>query len=275
MTSFFSVIWRRLGSINLTIILCLLLALDLTYGYICLNRNAHIFTPINDLGLTDWIKTYGQYNLNHTMWLFILIILLTVLCINSFACTTDRLIRLFKSSGSLSGLRFILGLSPHIMHYAMIIILAGYLISYIFSTVLDTRVLIPGSSMTIPGTEIKLTFDSMSPEYYEGSIPSFEDRILKPNAKLFITEGNLSLDRLLNYNRPIMYKGYSIFLKSFRPNSKSSGMSSTQRIDLNIRTDPGVRFYMAGILLFVTGLLMYMADRFIYREAKRKSNAKN
>jgi hypothetical protein len=50
-------------------------------------------------------------------------------------------------------------------------------------------------------------------------------------------------------------------------------MSSTPLIDLNIRTDPGVRFYMAGILLFVTGLLMYLADRFIYREVKKKSNA--
>ena len=215
-----------------------------------------------------------MYNLSHTMWLFILLILLTIFCINSFACTTDRLIRLFRSSGNFTRWRFFIGLSPHIMHYAIIIILTGYLISYTFSTILDTRVLTPGTSMVIPGTEIKITFDSISPDYYRGSIPSFEDRILKPNARLAITEGNLCVERLLNHNSPVTYKGYSVFLKGFRPKSKSSGMSSTPRIDLNIRTDPGVRFYMAGILLFVAGLLMYLADRFIYREVKRKSNAK-
>ncbi|MGD9161442.1 MAG: hypothetical protein PVG39_23720, partial [Desulfobacteraceae bacterium] len=202
MTSLFSVIWRRLGSINLTIILCLLFTLDLTYGYLCLNRNAHIFTPINDIGLIVWIKTYGLYNLSHTMWLFILLILLTIFCINSFACTTDRLIRLFRPSGNLSGWRFFLGLSPHIMHSAMIIILAGYLISYLFSTILDTRVLTPGTSMVIPGTEIKITFNHMSPEYYKGSIPSFEDRILKPNAELSISEDNFCVNKLLNHNQP-------------------------------------------------------------------------
>jgi hypothetical protein len=113
----------------------------------------------------------------------------------------------------------------------------------------------------------------MSPEYYKGSIPSFEDRILKPNAELSISEDNFCVNKLLNHNQPVTYKDYSIFLKRFRPKAKSSGMSSTPLIDLNIRTDPGVRFYMAGILLFVTGLLMYLADRFIYREVKKKSNA--
>jgi hypothetical protein len=37
-------------------------------------------------------------------------------------------------------------------------------------------------------------------------------------------------------------------------------MSRRQRISLSIRKDPGVRFYLAGVVLFTLGLLIYLFD---------------
>ena len=40
MKSVLRTLWRRLGSIHLTVALCLLLALDLSWGYLCLKDAA-------------------------------------------------------------------------------------------------------------------------------------------------------------------------------------------------------------------------------------------
>ena len=132
----FSYIWKKLAGIHLTIVLCLLLAADLSFGYVCLNRNEILFAPLNDVGLIAWINTYGRCNLKSTAWLLALLVLLTLFCINTFVCTTDRVARLIRHRKKYPRLRLLFRLAPHLMHYALILILTGYLSSYTFARVL-------------------------------------------------------------------------------------------------------------------------------------------
>lgn len=263
-------IWETLGSIQLTIVLCLLLSIDLAWGYICLNRRSTLFEPLNDIGLVTWLDTYGRHNIAYTAWFFILLGLLTLLCLNTFACTTDRVAWLVRKRNRLTPRRLLFKFAPHVMHYAMIVILAGYLFSYLFSQVLDTRTLVPGTSLTLPGTRAQVTFTSFDPVYYPGDrMPAFKNRVLHPNAGLMLTDGHRRQSRILSLNRPVRFQGYSIVLKSFSPKKKGGSMSNRVRISLSIRKDPGVPFYMAGVALFTLGLVIYlfdwMAPRFVNR----------
>jgi cytochrome c biogenesis protein ResB len=253
--------WRFFGSIHLTVVLCLLLTADLAWGYLCLDRHAPLFDPLNDVGLATWIATYGRADLARSSWLLVLMLLLAVLGANTFVCTTDRVVRLVRMRDRVPFRRLFFRFAPHVMHYAVIVILAGYLSSYLFARVLDTRVLVPGSALTLPDTSGRVLFESSDPTYYpEGGIPALEGRVLRPMARLHLTDGSKEKIETLNYNRPIRFKGYGIFLEDYYPRKKSGGMSDSIRINLSIRKDPGVRFYFSGIVLFTAGLAMYLAD---------------
>jgi cytochrome c biogenesis protein ResB len=262
----FTTIWRFLGSIHLTVVLCLLLTFDLAWGYLCLNRHAPLFDPLNDVGLAAWVTTYARSDLAHSAWLLALMVLLTGLGANTFVCTTDRVARLVQMRNRMPFRRLFFRFAPHVMHYAVIVILAGYLSSYLFAQVLDTRVLVPGSSLNLPGTQARVLFESCAPAYYpEGGIPALEGRVLQPMARLKLYDGQKEETAVLNYNRPVRFEGYGIFLKDYYPKKKSGGMSNNIRITLSIRSDPGVRLYFSGIVIFMAGLIMYLTDLVYFR----------
>jgi hypothetical protein len=259
-------IWQRLGSIHLTVVLCLLLTADLAYGYICLNGHTPLFAPLNEIGLPAWVATYGRRNPAHTIWFFILLGLLTLFCINTFVCTTDRVVWLIRQRRRLPRIYWLFKFAPHLMHYAVIIILCGYLGSYLFARVLDSRTLVPGTSLTLPGTAAVVTFDRLDARYHSGRrLPAFKDRVLKPHVHLTLSDGDHTQKAVLTCNRPVRFKGFGIFLHNFAPKQKG-GMSMRTRVDLSIRRDPGVALYLAGIVLFVVGLTAYVMEWIFFKQ---------
>lgn len=259
-------LWHQLGSVHLTVILCLLLALDLIWGYLCLKNRALLFAPLNDIGLPAWSATFGRHNLVHTLWFFILLGLLALLALNTFVCTTDRVAGLLERRTHLGPRRLLFKLAPHLMHYALILILTGYLSSYLFARVLDTHTLVPGASMALPVAGAHIAFDAFDPLYYQGGgLAAFKNRVLQPRARLSLTDGGFCRNAVLSLNRPVWFKGHGIFLKDFAPQTKGSGMTRLPRIDVSIRKDPGVRLYLAGILLFTAGLAAYLAEWIFFK----------
>ena len=270
MTRLLSFIWRKLAGIHLTVILCLLLAADLAAGYFCLDRRETVFAPLNEIGLKDWALTYGSHNLSVTAWFFILLGLLTILCINTFVCTTDHVVRLLRRREHFTPKRLFFKLAPHVMHYAIIVILSGYLGSYLFARVLDMRTLAPGGSMTLPDSTARITLESFDPEYYEGErLGFFQNRVILPKARLSLDDGHRKRSAVLTVNRPVRFKGYGIFLKNFSPKVKRQEMIRRPRIDLTIRRDPGVRLSLFGIVLFTAGLAMYLAEWIFFKRGKQ------
>ena len=270
MTKPVTLIWHKLGSIHLTVIVCLLLTGNMIVGYYCLEGRAVIFEPLNRVGLAAWAATYGMTHLKLTSWFFLLLGLLALLCINMFVCTTDRIIRLFKSFKKMAKHRFLFTLAPHIMHYAVIIILTGYLFSYSFSQVIAHTTLVPGSSATIYNTPLTIEFVSWDPVLYTGTrLEHFQKHILDPNIEMKLIHNQNKKSVILSVNQPARIKGYRIFLKNFTP-KKIGGMRLKPRIDLTIRKDPGVRFYMAGIGLFIAGLLIYLGEWIFIKGSKKE-----
>jgi hypothetical protein len=224
---------------------------------------------LNDIGLATWLHTYGRHNLAHTAWFLMLLALLALLCVNTFVCTTERVSWLVRKRERFGARRLLFKFAPHVMHYAMIVILAGYLCSYLFSQVLDTRTLVPGKSMTLPGTQAQITFSTFNPLYYHGDrLPAFKNRVMRPNAGLQLTDGEYRQFKVLSLNKPVWFKGYHIVLKSFSPKNKGGSMGKRVRISLSIRKDPGVWLYLTGVVLFTLGLFIYLFEWIIPKKHK-------
>ena len=249
--------WKKTGSIHLTVTLCLVLAADLAAGYFCLKGNGHIFATLGEVGLWQWFATYGRHNLQVTAWFYVLLVLLAALVANTFACTTDRVIRLAATRPR----RLAFRLAPHAMHYAIILMLAGYLVSYLASCVVTSCVLVPGRPVAVAGTGLKLELVAWKPEYYRlGRMPAFAGRVVRPRAVLSLTAGRRTRTAVLEAACPVRFAGYGIFMKNFGP-KKKGGMSSRVFLELSVRRDPGLPFYFAGMALFVAGLALYLYDR--------------
>lgn len=268
--SMFRTLWHTVGSVHLTAPLCLLLALDLSWGYLCLKNRGLLFAPLNDVGLAAWINTYGRYNLMHTAWFFILLGLLAIFVLHAFVCTTNHVVILLHRRTHIGVRRLFFKLAPHLMHYAVILILTGYLTSYLFARVLDMRTLVPGASITLPDTAVRVTFIAFDPVYYEGErLPAFKNRVLQPRARLMVTGAMEPDERILSLNQPVWVNGYGIFLRDFAPQTRIGGMKRRARIDLSIRKDPGARLYLAGIVLFSFGLGGYLMEWAFFKGSKR------
>jgi len=252
-------LWNKLGSTKLSIVVLVLLVVNLTVGYVMLNGNESIFTALNNLGLIEWTRTYGLTFPAYTVWLFGFMIILVILTLNTFVCTTNRVVSLIRYRHTFtSRIRLLLRFSVHIMHYALIIILAGYLVSYLFACTCPSLILIPGQVVPVPDTDIKAGLESVNVKFYEGNRLIFlKDRAYDVCAcvKLF-SDGKTAIKKV-GLNTPFRYRGLSFHLKDFGP-KYGKGLKTRPFINLIVKNDPGVKLYFAGTSLFVVGLVMYL-----------------
>ncbi len=254
-------IWNLLGNIYFTMGIFLCMVIDLVSGYFMLKYYGEIFQPINDMGFIKWSVTFGRESLFKTAWLFILVFFLALLSINVFVCTTNRVIILWQSRNRFQRVsRFILGFGPHIMHYSMLIMFLGYLVSYLFSATYLGRVLLPEKEIHVAGSSI--TLKSLDIDYYHGDrLFNMDKRAMDVRADLFIASGSKKGNFLLKFNRPVQFKDMSIHLKDFSPHTDSNGMGRKKFVTLIIKQDPGVKFYFTGMIFFTLGLVMYSLEK--------------
>lgn len=261
--------WKALGSMNLTILLCLLLAADVVWGYAAIRWRTALFIPLNDLGLFAWMQTYGRHNLTYTGWFFALLVLLALLALNTASCTLERVRHVLAARSSLSVVRLAVKLGPHVMHAAVLVILLGYLASYLYTEVVVGTVLLPGRSYTLPGDAGVITFVEFRHEVYQGSrLKVFQGEVIRPEAAMMLSAKGRQREAILGFNQPVRLNGYSIHLSDFAPKNPG-GMRLNKRIDLHIRKDPGVVLYLTGIGMFCLGLGLYMLDWRMYREVRQ------
>ncbi|MDR2461264.1 MAG: hypothetical protein LBE38_10910 [Deltaproteobacteria bacterium] len=265
-------VWNFWASIKLSIVLCFLLALDTALAYPLIKMNLTTFIPLGEVGIFTWLETYGRYNLGHTLWFFILMVLLTFLAINTFVCATEKLWHLLRQYNYSAGLKsLILKLGPHVMHYAVLVILLGYLGSYALSESLPGRSLTPdGLPIKLPRGQGELTLSKVNPVVYSGSrLDFFDTWYLDPGYVLTYTdrEGN-SESKALAYSKSPSFAGYRFYLADFYPKRNTGGGMGLNYIKLSIRKDPSAYVYIGGLILFVIGLGMYAADIFLRRKKK-------
>ena len=255
-------LWRALGSIRLTVALCFLLAIDLGIGYLSLRGRLEIFVPMSNIGLLEWLATYGAANPLHALWFFVMLALLGALSINTFVCTSERVIVIVAQRPGWRQLPF--RLAPHLMHYAVLVILSGYLCSYLFSTSDTGHTLRPGETLTLPD-RTTLRFEDFAAQYLRGRrVEAFDGYIIRPNARLTVHRAGRQSEALLNFNEALHVGDYGIYLADFQPRKPGGGMGRNY-IALIVRRDPSAIVYRLGMALFVAGLALYIFERRLKR----------
>ncbi|MDR1936753.1 MAG: hypothetical protein LBS49_14470 [Candidatus Accumulibacter sp.] len=249
-------LWRALGDIRLTVLLCFLLAADLGLGYLSLRENLEIFAPMSDVGLLEWLDTYGAANPRHALWFFAMLVLLGGLALNTFVCTTRRVVHILGGRPAWRELPF--RLAAHLMHYAVLVILAGYLCSYLFATGEPGRALRPGERLVLDGGQAAVRFLDFTPELLRGSrVDAFDGYVIRPNARLTVERGGREESALLNFDAPVRVGGVTIHLSDFQPRKPGGGMGMAY-IKLIVRRDPSAIVYRFGMAVFVLGLALYV-----------------
>ncbi len=256
-------IWQLAGNIYLTMGIIGCMVADLVWGYGKLKVHQDMFIPINDRGFTAWAATWGSESLAITLWLFILVGLMALLSINTFVCTTDRVFTLVRFRYRFkSWWRFCLRLGPHVMHYAMLIMFLGYLVSYLFSGTHLGKILLPEKSIFVNG--VKITLKQMDIKYYEGTrMPHLQGRVIDVKAAILFEDARGKSFQTIAHNRPAIFRGLSVHLRDFSPKYKGMGMGGPPRqyINVTVKQDPGMKFYFAGMGLFILGLFMYTGEK--------------
>ncbi len=246
-------LWNIMGNIYISVYLILFIIIDSSIGYFFIKNYPNIFSKINDIGLINWINTYGLSYIGYTFWFFLFLILLFLFSINMFICTTQKVNQILISNYYKNRLT---RLSPHIMHYAVIFILCGFLVNYLFS---DTKTVI-----LIPNKEIKvfnglsLTLKNLNIKYYIGNRLSFLDKkAISCRAKIKIQSPKKTVYKSISINSPGVYWIYTLHLRDFSPKTKFA-MSSKKYILLTVKKDYGIYIYLSGTLIFIFGLFIYV-----------------
>jgi hypothetical protein len=261
-----------MGSVRLSIILCLLLAADLAVAYPVVRWNLVTFVPLGQIDIWTWLSTYGVANLGHTFWFFLMLLLLALLGVNTFVCSTQRVGGLLRQGRGLAGT--LLKLGPHVMHYAVLVVLLGYLGSYMLSDSLPGRAINPkGPPLRVARMGGEFTMDVSDPVYYRGGrLPFFDGWALDPGIHLSFRdkEGNVSRKKVA-YSVPASFDGWDVRLMDFYPKREGGGGMGLNYIKISIRRDPGSKIYLAGLALFVLGLALYVSD-LIRKRARRDAS---
>ena len=257
-----SAVWSFFGRADLTFYLLLILVVDLCGGFFTFRAHPELFGPLDRLQLLDWIVTYGRFHLDRTWWFFVFMILMSLLVLNTLVCTYNRVAALVRRRReSPERLDYLLRFSPHLMHLAFVVLLLSMLASYLGGVNLRNNVVRAGGTIALAGTDIKLRLDGIKVDFYQGRRLSFyQGRAMDQDLSLTFIDGRgRETTRSLGINRPVWYRGYSVHIKKYQPQSESRAKRPGWA-NLIVRRDPGVRIFFAGVGLFILGLAGYLVQ---------------
>ncbi len=138
-----------IGDLRIAFWLLLAVAVVMWAGSIYALKDYALFNSLNGVRVQDWFTSTGWANLSSTWWIAVLFILFTLLGINTLACTAKRILAVWPKRNELPAKRFLVLLSPSIIHLLFLVILMGHFIG--FTAIKQERVpLIEGTVVIVP-----------------------------------------------------------------------------------------------------------------------------
>jgi len=188
---------------------------------------------MNDRLLFDWVREAALPNVAATWWFFASLAGLTLLTVNTIVCSIQAI------KGRWSREDFLLRIAPQVVHIGFLFILLAHLLGAVWGYRISGA-LREGSYASLPeGRTLALRSVRVEPDPAGGlkdwsaDVQVFEDQTL-------VATG------MLGPNRPLLYKGTGIYLKSF-------GYEPVPYALLMVNKDPGAPWALVGSLLFLFG----------------------
>ncbi|MEW6658000.1 MAG: hypothetical protein AB1424_05020 [Thermodesulfobacteriota bacterium] len=253
-------VWNFFCDTDLAVILQLAVCLNLLVGYFYFSAYFPVFRPLTYMMLPDWLRTVALGNLAETWWFFTFLLFMVALGLNMFVCTTDKVAKIISNFSAYgSGLRFMMRLSPHLIHYAVLLILLGHLTLVTVGTNSRNNILRLDSKVSLPGSPYHLQLKKLEVRYYnKDAMIGYQGRAIDATADIAVDDGQGQTEIIqLGFNRPCWYKGYALHMDEFLPNSTESKRQEPY-VNLIVRTGPGLKIFLAGVLLFLIGVVFYL-----------------
>jgi cytochrome c biogenesis protein len=89
-------VWDFLNSLKLTVYLILAIVAVTMYGSMVLYVHQEIFGDMDGDLLFHWLSTKGPQSLEYTWWLYVLVLMVVLLGLNTMVCTVERLPKIIK-----------------------------------------------------------------------------------------------------------------------------------------------------------------------------------
>ena len=195
-------LWNLLSSTVLTIVLAILICLNAIWGSLLTVDNPEFYRALDSAILLPQLASMGSANLAYTLWIYILIVLISLFAINTFVCTIDRLYMIIRTK---SAWQMIL---PHIVHVGFLIALIGHLLGSAYGFKSPENFIMKGDSLAVPTREgLKVRLDEVdvkaTPDGRE--IESLKTTVTLIKDSKEILTGNIEI------NGPLIYKGIAFY----------------------------------------------------------------
>lgn len=232
-------ILRFFLSLRTTFGLFALFAVTACAGSLGLTGNLVFFSGIDETPLFLWLSRSDSTSL--TWWIYLMIIVLAVLAVNTIVCTIDGIL---KKRGREN---FIFSISPHIMHIGVLFVMLGHML---------TAALGHKADMTIE--------KGMERQVAEGITLGLNGIDVITDQEGYVTDWTLNISwglpdgtkgkGMVRPVRPLYAGGYLIYTKSVETGEKDSAL-------IRICMDPGAPWALAGALVLCAGGVLLAAGR--------------
>lgn len=197
------------------------------------------YEAMNSTALFKWLI---ESPVAVTWWLWASVLVLSLLTLNTVACSIESLIRKRQNR------QWLLVISPQVIHIGFILMLVAHLMSSVGATK-GQAVVREGTYITLD-SESTLRVKSLDVTISPGGYP------MDWRADIDFFEGGQFLapsrsDHLAP-NKPSFFRGFGIYLKDIRPYPVKSAL-------LEINREPGMPWALAGGILFTIGTIALVA----------------
>lgn len=227
-------LWKFLANVKLTLYLLFFIALNLVVGALYIKFYPDIFRPLNHMLFQEWCKAYPT---GKAWWIFFLFSLLALLGVNTFACTLQRLTDLCARRREYPFKRFLLIISPSLMHVFFLVALSGHALS-MFAGEHKEFVLKNEETIILPAFMIDIK--KMHPVFWEQSL--MKKSLKQCMVALDIKTSSGVYSKKLSFLHPFWFHGWSFFLDMDR----KPGSGLPPGFKLLIKRDPGATLILWG-----------------------------
>ena len=232
-------VWNLLISLEVGLVLLAMVCIAMATGSFQLL--ADVAAVLNSMPLFVWLR---EFSIATTWWLWLTIILLALLVLNTLCCSADALFQRFRRSAIL------VWLPPQLIHAGFLLIVLAHLQSSIWS--FKGSIEIPeGNAFQLPdGMAVRVARVGAIFSPMGGEMPIGYQALLI--TKETAEQGGV----IITPNNPWFSNGYGVYIKHAEQGRPPMAL-------LEVHRDPGAAMALAGATLFTIGnlLLLYTRSR--------------
>jgi hypothetical protein len=217
----------------------------------------HIFRPLNRFLFQDWYRLYGGSNLLTLWWLFILIVALSALGLNTALCTLNRLKGLWVNRTQMGLRKFSFKVTPSLIHMCFFIMLSGHFLSMVTGYTGVTAVE-QGKNISVSKETAFEILDQQCD--YRSSPASMRGLVSQCTVTLKSSTAGAHEYKQVRILEPAFLQGYSFHLGMDKK-------SEIPRLTLTVKRDYGLKLILQGFCILTALMLWYFPQ--IQRNNKR------